>query len=457
MPQLRDLQEEALNPLRERWVHGDPPGSGKTPMGLTWLRRHGARYSLVVCPSSVVSHWERLSHDWFPEAMPIPVHSGSSPKKRKDAQELLMCSTRAVFITTYALFRQDVDFTSNFNWDAVIFDEAHRLKNRATLLHKAAAKVAHRAKLVDLSTGSVSMGDADEIWSFLHLMDPRKNRSFWRWVDEKFVVENTTFHGRLARPIMRIVKPKDGAIEEIRDELAPWLVQRSEAVMLPHVAPPVENVYTVDLSPTERKAYDAMKKHSWTRFEESGEVVSAPLPIARDVRLRQMASDWGDLGGCGSGARIGAVVELIEDMQGKSVVAFTSFKSTASALKDALKKAGVASVTFTGDDDVEARDKAVSSFRSGWSQVLIGTYGALAEGVDGLQDVSHHVILVDMDWSPEIERQAIRRLVRDGQELQVIVHRFVVADTIDQDILQVQERKRVVAETVLGTGVQDAD
>ena len=450
MAQLRELQEEALNPLRTRWVHGDPPGSGKTPMGLTWLRRHNAMYSLIVCPSSVVSHWARLCEEWFPEAVIIPVYKGDSPEVRAQAEELLLCSRRAVFITTYALFRQDADWVATYDWDAVIFDEAHRLKNRSTLLHRYAAKVAHRTKLLSLSTGSVSMGDADEIWSFLHLMDPRHYKSFWRWADERFIIETTTFHGRLARPITRITKPMDGALERIRDELAPWLVQRSEAVMLPHVDTPVEMVYTVELSAAERRAYDSMLKHSWTQFD-SGDVMSAPIQIARDQRLRQLASDWGKWSGADSaGSRVTAVAELIGDLGDKSVLVFTSFKDTADGVQIALKKAGITSALFTGDCDDDEREAAKAAFCSGVAQVLIGTYATLAEGVDGLQSASHHVVLADMDWSPEIERQAVRRLARDGQELQVIVHRFIVPGTTDDDMLAVHERKQHVADTVLG-------
>lgn len=451
MAELRPLQQEALEPLRKRWVHGDPPGSGKTPVGLTWLREHGARRCLIVSPSNVVRHWAALAPIWHGELDVLVAPKGSKLSDRQKAWDFFKQATGpAAYITTYALLREDADALAVAKWDAAIFDEAHRLKNRTSLLHKAAAKVAHRTPLLDLSTGSAIMNSAEEAWSALHLMDPRRYKSFWRWAREHFDIEETTFHGTLARPITRILGPKPGALEAIAAEFGVSLVARSEEEMLPALGEPDRIFYEIDLTPAERRVYDSLEKHGWA--VEGGERLITPNALAKNVRLRQLASDWSSaLGEVGTaGSKVIACAELIEDLHPKQVLVFVSFKRTAQALVETLHKAGVESALFTGDEDEDQREEALDLFVSGEARVLIGTYGALAEGTDGLQYAAHHVVLLDHDWVPEIERQAIGRLRRDGQQYRVVVHDIFARDTIDEVVAQSHAEKIGVADTVLG-------
>lgn len=451
--ELRDLQQQALEPLRDRWVHGDPPGAGKTPVGLRWLRAHGAKRALIVAPSNVVGHWARLGPDWYQGIRPVTAPKGTKPADRQRARvEFDGLTGPKAYITSYALFREDEAAMVEGSWDAVIFDEAHRLKNRTTLLHKGAEKIARRVPLMDLSTGSPILNDAEETWSYLHLMDPKKYKSFWRWAGEHFNIEQTTFYGKLPRPITRITGPKEGALEAIAAEFGPRLVQRPEHVILPHLTTPSRIVYEVELSAEERRAYDGIAKHGWTR-DELGGLLTTPNVLAKNVRLRQLASDWSSaLDTAKAGSKIEAMSELVQDLGHQPLLVFVSFKATAMALLQRLGRDGVMATTYTGDDDEAARAAALADFAAGRAQVLVGTYGALAEGTDGLQFVSHHVALLDHDWVPEIERQAIRRLHRDGQTLQVMVHDFVARNTIDQDIAEAHAEKVLTANTVLGRG-----
>jgi SNF2 family DNA or RNA helicase len=451
--ELRELQQQALEPLRDRWVHADPPGAGKTPVGLRWLQAHGVGRALVVAPSNVVGHWGRLAPAWYDGLETVVVPKGSKPAQRTLAWEefrSMPSSQPAAYITSYALFREDEEALVAGSFDAVIFDEAHRLKNRTSLLFKGAKKVAGRTPLVDLSTGSPILGDAEEAWSYLHLLYPKRYRSFWRWAGEHFEIEQTTFHGRIGRPITRITGPKPGALAAIAAEFGPNLVQRPEEVILPHLSVPQRVVYEVEMSSEERRLYDALAKHGWA--QEGEEVLITSNVIAKNVRLRQLASDVSSAMSQTEqvGSKVLALAELVDDLAGKALLVFVSFKATAEAVVTRLRKNGVVATTFTGDDDEAAREASIVDFASGRAQVLVGTYGALAEGTDGLQHICHHVALLDHDWSPEIERQAVRRVQRDGQAFQVIVHDFAFKGTIDQDIAEVHAEKVLTADTVLG-------
>lgn len=453
--QLRPLQKEALEPLRERWVHGDPPGSGKTPVGCCWLDHLNVRRALITAPSNVVRHWGRLGPEWYPGLQTVVVPKGSKPAERAAARvefERLAADGPAAYITSYALFREDSAAILQTKWEAAIFDESHRLKGRTTILHKEATKLAHRTPYIDLSTGSAILNDAEESWSYLHLMYPKRYRSFWRWAGEHFEIEQTDFRGRLARPITRIIAPKPGALEAIAADFGKSLVARPEEVMLPHLPTPEWMTYEIDLTPAERRIYDGIVRHGWAK--EGEELLQASNHLAKRTRLRQLSSDWSaalaEVGEAGS--KVQAVAELAADLD-QPLLVFVSFKQSAQALIDRLaadRSHPVVGVRFTGDDDDDAREQALADFRSGRAQVLVGTYGALAEGTDGLQHVAHHVALLDHDQAPEIERQAVRRLLRDGQTRRVVVHDFIAPNTIDEEIVvDMHPEKEHVADVIL--------
>lgn len=443
MPELRPLQLEAINPLRSRWIHADPPGSGKTPVGLSWLKTLGSKRSLIVCPSNVVHHWGNLATQWYPETTVFTVPKGTPPKKRSEQLNKAVLSNNSIYVTSYALFRQDDTNIIATHWDAIIFDEAHRLKNRKSLLHKAAVKLARRTTNIELCTGSPILGTADEAWSYLHILD-QTYTSFWRWAANNFHINQESYGGY--HPVTQVGAPLPGALERMAEEFAPWLVVRPEEVMLPHLSEPQRIVYSVDMTPKERSLYSNLKRTGMAIDEDT--TLEASTHLAKLTRLRQMASSMSALFSEVAGSKVEALVELVNDLP-KQVLVFVSFKATATVVVEALKANGINAVSFTGDDDEERRTEVLSEFRSHRAQALVGTYGALAEGIDGLQYVAHHVVLLDHDWVPEIERQAIRRLHRDGQAYQVVIHDFVFNDTVDQKVAEIHAEKIATSDVLV--------
>jgi SNF2 family DNA or RNA helicase len=446
-----------LEPLRDRFIHADPLGSGKTPVGLRWLQAQETQRALLVVPSNVVRQWERQAKIWFPELDVVAVPKGSTKKQRLAAREYVAQADGPVaYVTNYALFREDQAALVAGGWDTALFDEAHRLKGRTSLLHKAATMIARRVKNIDLVTGSPILNSAEETWSLLHLIDPYKWRSFWRWAGEHFYIEQTTFYGKLPRPITRIVGPKPGALEAIRDELGPLLVMRDESEVLPDLEAAEHIYYELDMSPAERRLYDSMLKKSWLQTDD-GDVVFAPNQVSKITRLRQLASDWSSVLGEQEkpGTKVLAVLELLEDILPQQAVIFVNFRSAANLVLKVLTDRAIAAAAIHGGIEEHAREAVKESFIAGDIKVLVATYGAAAEGVDGLQHAAHHVILLDHDWVPEIVNQAIGRLRRDGQRHKVIVHHFSLLDTVDQTVAAAHESKQEVADIITGRRLRE--
>lgn len=427
---LRSDQAVSLAALVDhgRAIYVAPPGAGKSATSSRWLSGPG----LVVCPANVRNHWVREIGRW---AGIDAIRGWGTPKQRERAR--WAASDGGLLVLNYESFRQDADALCRLPWQSVVFDEAHRLKGRDTLLHKAAAKLARRVPRTLFVTGTPVLNRADELWSYLHMLDPQRYSSFWRWAREHFTIEQTTFWGRLPRPITLVHDLLPGHAAMIRSEIAEFLVE-GPGPDLPDV---VETIIDVDLSPAERKLYDSMVAHNWLQTDD-GEVVQAINEVAKITRLRQLVSGWEQVG---SDSKIKAAIELADDLEPEQVVILTAYRESADRIGEALG----CPVIHGGVDHVR-RDIRMAEFKSGTARCLVGTLATIGEGTDGLQ-VARHVVLLDRDWTPARNEQAIGRIRRSGQKSRNLCAWHVVArNTVDETVAQALAHKTDVIQAVLG-------
>lgn len=443
MPDLRPYQHTAVDFLTEhgRAILAYPPGTGKTATVSRWLSDLPGFRVLVVCPNGpVLQHWKDEMWRWGELAATI----GTGTKIRRHRSRTF--STGGL-ILNYECMRQDIDELVKIPWDAVVFDESHRLKNRKALVFKAAAKLARRTPRIALVTGTPILNSADELWTSLHMLEPARYKSFWRWADYHFDVTTTRHRGRAVQEVGAL-KSSHAAL--LRESLTGSLIQRPLAELLPDLPPVTETYLHVDLTPPERAMYDSMKANFW--MEHGADLTVAPNKISQSLRLRQLASDWSAFIGVaewGFGIQLGAkgkaAVDLIADLAPEQVLVFCAFRHTVDALVHALD--GQAA-PYHGGHSAEGRAQAIADFKSGRRRVLVGTLATLGEGVDGLQ-VARNMIMVDRDWTPARNEQAIGRLRRSGQRSAVNVVHLVANDTIDQVVSAALARKQSVIEAVL--------
>lgn len=450
---LYPFQDEAVAFLgMDGGIVADPPGAGKTATTLGWLRQRwepGELIALVV-PKVQIAHWRAEAAEWWPD-LNIVTLTGT-PKRRAEsitsAGRASGEGTPTALLMTYETFRNDHEALAKpLHCGIIVYDEAHRLKNRNAKVTKAATKVARSASSHCLLTGTPVMNRAEELWSLLRLLDPKVYTSFWRWVHYYFDVEVTTFGYRQSTPVTLIKGVKPEKLEELRAEVAPYMIRRSLDDIL-DLPPLIHSRIPVELSATERKAYDQMAKHAW--MEIDGQITQGENEVAKQVRLRQLASEWGvfmDSDKVSLGAKGTAAVALAEDLleAGEQVVILCAYKETANRIAASLPGAAL----YTGDINQRHRDGILFDFREGDKRVVVGTLATMGEGVNGLQ-VAHHLIMVDHDWTPARNEQAIGRLLRNGQEHPVTVHHIYAENTIDQDVAEACIRKEHIIKETIG-------
>lgn len=462
---LREYQEEALGQLllAGRAIYGDAAGSGKTPTTASFIGASGAIRTLVVAPSNkIIFQWERTIAEWAPWLKVVVVTTGTSVLKRQTAYSVVTNHDEAVLVIPYSILRQDQDFLVKMRFDTFVADESHHLKNRQSQVHKAAVKLARRAERAVLVTGTPLLNDAEEVWASMHLLAPTMFRSFWQWAHEHFWCVQKHYQGPGQPATTEVGDLKDGHDKILREQIGALLIKRPIETLLPDLPKVVHHEVPVELSAVERKHYDSMSKHGWMNV--GGEVVFAPNEVTKMTRLRQLASDLSafDADPEGNGLSIGSKVwgayELISELAPEQVVVMVAYKATANALVDLFNSRDELEIAelHTGDQSHTERSRAVERFTTGQSRVIVGTHETMGEGVDGLQ-VASHIVLVDRDWTPARNEQAIARVSRSGQTADGVHAYYVVAaDTIDQRVLETNLRKEAEIDLIIPTNAADA-
>lgn len=445
---LRSYQVSGVNFLRShrRSILALDPGTGKTPTTLDALQWVGAKRVLVVAPKSVCMHWLDMMGAWWPEV--IGILGTGSIRQREQRRELFEADAArgpVALVINYEAMRGDVEAYAALGFDAVVFDEAHRLKNRQAQWTRAANALCRKPhQWVWLVTGTPIMNRPEEVWSLLHLIDQHRFSSYWRWVRSYYETQMESYGwGPNRRAVEQLGALRDGAVDSMRSELSDVMFYRSLEACLPDLPEVTHVTIDVELDPEERKLYQALLHKTWAQIGD--EILLVPNDVARQTRLRQVVSDIETLGAerTRPGTKIAAALEIISDLEGEQVVVLTWSRAAAERVAEECDGAFI-----HGGVNTTTRHDILTKFKSGEIRILAGTLATLGEGVDGLQ-VARHMIRLDRDWTPARNDQAVARLRRSGQHRAVLVHDIVAHDTIDATVERALRHKKNVIEAVL--------
>lgn len=452
--ELRPYQRQALADLEGGGIYADPPGTGKTATVLSWLRERweDGEVALIVTPKVVLDQWVEQAEVWFPELTIVlgTGTPGSRARAQEEAGRLSGEGTPTALLLNYEVVRSDWQRLIDLAPDYLVCDEAHRLKNRTAKVFKAMERIAKVSGDVMFMTGTPFRNDASEVWTLLKMLNPKDYKSYWSWVRRYYYTEHTNYGGQLWRPVEKITDLRPDMLDELREELRRVMVRRPLEELMPELPPVTEVKVPLTLSAAERKLYNEMVARGWIEAGNGELVITRNNDAARLVRLRQLTSEWSQLVEAeGMGTKGHAAKELVEDLAPEQVVVMTAYRATAYALAEALGGPESGVVTYTGATPQDERTEALRAFQGGQARILVGTLGALKEAVDGLQ-VAHHLILLDREWTPADNEQAIARLARQGQKLPVTVYHLYAKDTTDEVVAEACITKQAVTDLVIG-------
>ncbi len=446
---LRDYQVrgvgwmQSLISLNLGGVLADEMGLGKTLMAIaTFTARPKDRPHLVVCPTSVVGNWQR-EIDKFAPTMKVLRHHGTERPNYRAAFEPGM-----VVVTSYALLRRDQHLLEDIEWDTIIFDEAQQIKNASSKGARAARELRSRVRFA--LTGTPIENRLSELWAILDLTTPGLLGTQKRF-NQRFAVPIERWHDR-------------DAAERLRKLIAPFVLRRLKDDPDVSVDLPPKTEMTVHCTLTREQAtvYRSTVEAAFsgdglgtTSFERRGRIL-ALLTALKQIcnHPRQYQRDGGKIPG--RSGKLTRVTELLGEVvaNGDRAIIFTQYREMGEILVEHLtKELDLPGVPFLhGGTALGTRDAMVEAFQEDEeaSPLLLVSLRAGGSGLNLTR--ATEVLHYDRWWNPAVEQQATDRAHRIGQTRAVTVHKMVTTGTIEERIDELLERKKALADSVVGQG-----
>jgi SNF2 family DNA or RNA helicase len=446
---LRDYQRVGVRFLSraKRAILGDDMGTGKTIQAITTCEAQGFNRVLVVCPSGVKRVWKAEIKKWTNSDCTLV--EGCASKRH----EQITSFAGKYLITNYeALVSKQTDEDgatkiklnpdlAAITWDTVIFDEAHRLKNRKAQRTQAAADL--KTKDVYMLSGTPMLNRPDELWSLLNILYPTKFTSYWRFVDRYCAKENNDYG-------VEIKESDDDQKQQLRELLAPVMIRRMKRDVLTELPEKVYQTIPVALVGKQKRIYDQMERAAFAQI--GSKTVTAPVVIAQITRLRQIAISPELLGeDCKDSSKLDTLVDFLEDqVSSHKVVVFSQFEQAIQLAGKRLTEAGIKWVAVTGKVSQADRDEATRKLQEDpETRVMLATIEAGGLGLTWT--AADIAVFLDKHWTPKINEQAEDRLHRMGQRNSVTIVSLFAEDTVEERIEDILSGKaRQFAEIIDG-------
>jgi SNF2 family DNA or RNA helicase len=404
-------------------ILADDMGLGKTVEAMSVF----GKKVLVVCPTSVLPNW-RAELGRFRPGLRVGVYHG--PARKFD-------DTADVTLTTYAILRLDSEDLSRRHFDTAVLDEAQAIKNPDSQVARAAFALNADFRLV--MTGTPVENRLDELWSLMH------------FANRGLLGGRREFDADLARPIADGVA---GAAQSLRQRIRPFVLRRRKAEVAPELPPRSEATLPITLDERERGLYDTIRAATQSELVAAlggGGKLDVMKALEALLRLRQAACHPALLPGqkAATSSKVQALADALVNAaeDGHKALVFSQWTSLLDLIEPVLQQIGIPFVRLDGS--TRDRSAVVEAFQAdaGPPVMLI----SLKAGGTGLNlTAADHVFLCDPWWNPAVEDQAADRAHRIGQERPVMIYRLVAADTVEERILELQQRKRAIGEAALG-------
>ena len=439
---LKPYQRVAVDFARKakRCIIADDRGLGKTLEAIAATDIPRNNQVLVVAPSYLKYSWEREIKKWTQYKGLVADGERSSREqtiRRKDAEYI---------IVNYEMLRESTEVGGypellQEKWDAVIFDEAHRLKGRDSQWTLGAKKL--QSEMLLLLTGNPISNQPAELWQLLNLIDPRRFTSFWAFV-EYYCIVYDTFFGKEIAGVNKATLP------HLQFTLQPLMIRRLKEDVAPWLPKKIDHYIEVKLEGAQKTFYERVEKDMVIEMVNGGLEVIDSI-IAQSIRLQQAIANPAILGGPNQSVVEDTALELVQDLLASNeqkVIVGTWYRLAAEMFRERLEKNGIRCWVITGDVAGHKRDAIVNAFKESEEPcVLVGTIRAMSEGIN--VDECDSIIYMDKSWVPLDNEQFADRIHRMTSTRTKNYYHIVVRDTQSMDREEALLEKTEIIDEVL--------
>jgi superfamily II DNA or RNA helicase len=448
--ELRSYQEKGLAWLQflRQTEHGgilaDDMGLGKTPQTLAHVltEKQAGRLDrpvLIIAPTSLMHNWRSEAEKFTPTLKVLTLHG------QKRTEHFSALADYDIVLTTYPLLPRDETHLFEQHYHMLILDEAQNIKNPNAKAAQVVRKLHTRHRLC--LTGTPMENHLGELWSLYHFLMPG------------FLGSQEVFNKRFRHPIEKQGERHMQAALVAR--IRPFMLRRRKVDVATELPPKTVIEVRVDMGSAQQKMYEAVRasmQHTLAaQIAEKGfkrsqiQILSALLKLRQvccHPTLLQLESTPANI----HSAKFDALLEMVSEMveEGRRILIFSQFTTMLSLIENALKQAKIDTVKLTGQ--TKNRVEVIDAFQNGTTPVFLISLKAGGVGLN--LTAADTVIHYDPWWNPAAEEQASDRAWRIGQDKPVFVYKLITADSIEEKILILQQRKTALIQGVISNDTE---
>jgi chromodomain-helicase-DNA-binding protein 4 len=464
--ELMKYQMEGLNWLYYQWysqkngILADEMGLGKTiqviALMATLVQEHNCFPFLIVVPNSTAANWRREIKQWAPTLRVVAYFGSAQSRDMAYKYEMYPENSKElrchVVVTSYDAAVDDSckRMFRSVNWAGLIVDEGQRLKNDKSQLYTALKAVKAPFRL--LMTGTPLQNNARELFNLLQFLDESINAAE---LEEKYA-EMTSEN-----------------VKELHDQIRPFLLRRTKAQVLTFLPPISQVILPVSMSHLQKQLYKsilakspellkamftsdkALKQQERANLSnllmQLRKCLCHPFVYSREIEERTDVAAVSHRNLVEASAKLGLLELLLPKLKerGHRVLIFSQFLDMLSIVEDFLDGMQMAYQRLDGQMGSLEKQKRIDQFNATDSPLFAFLLSTRAGGVGINLATADTVIILDPDWNPHQDLQAIARAHRIGQKNKVLCFQLMTRASVEEKIVQMGRKKMALDHVVV--------
>ena len=427
-----------LNTYKFGGCLADDMGLGKTVQTLALLQEEHDRgitnASLLIMPTSLIYNWQRESKKFTP-ALKIYDYTGSNRQK-----DISLFEGYDLVVTSYGIIRRDIQELSAYYFNYVILDESQAIKNPSSNISKSVRELNSKHRLI--LTGTPLENSTMDLWSQMSFVNPGLlgTQSFFK---KNYQIPIEKQQSDVHRDkLFRIIKP--------------FILRRHKSQVAKDLPEKVENLYYSKMTKDQLEKYEEVKNQYrnqiLSHIDDFGVNKSQMLLLQGLTKLRQIANHpkLTDPEYKGDSGKMDDILIMMENAlaEDHKILIFSQFVKHLTIVRALIDERGIDYCYLDGS--TKNREAQVERFQND-DNVRLFLISLKAGGLGLNLTEADYVFILDPWWNPAVEAQAIDRAHRIGQTKKVITYKFIMSDTVEEKILELQQRKMKLAQDLIST------
>jgi SNF2 family DNA or RNA helicase len=418
----------------------DDMGLGKTLQTICFvvdkLQHLKNALALIVCPSSLIYNWQQELNKFAPHLRTY-IHHGTS----REFENISPAATD-VCITSYGTLRSDIDQLAAIQFNITVIDESHNIKNPSAQITRAVNQL-HADSRIALS-GTPVMNNTFDLYAQLEFLLPGMfgNREF--------------FKREYADPIDRDANEEKTAV--LQKLTAPFILRRTKEQVAKDLPEKTETVLWCNMGAAQKNMYDdirdSIRSNLFLDIKKDGLGKSKLAVLQGIMKLKQVCSSPLLLPQEEQTADLSVKTEILLDelanLRNHKVLVFSQFSKMLHLLADTFAKKGISFYLLEGSTPAKKRAEMVEAFQQEENNTHVFLISLMAGNTGLTLTAADYVFLFDPWWNNAVQQQAIDRTHRIGQTKNVFAYKMICKDTIEEKIMQLQQRKTTLSENLIG-------